>query len=117
MAKPSPRIGDGVTGIELGTLYAVWEMVPCTKAVGASPLFLRHGLGVDGGFAPFVLVDTLRATLVRVVRNSSRRSHRALILPFDSVGSLTPWSVSPSLQPWQWTRQPSCIMLSTTSPK
>ncbi|EJF64551.1 GroES-like protein [Dichomitus squalens] len=60
------EIGESVTGIELGALYAVWEMVPCSKAVGASPLFLRHGLGVDGGFAPFVLVDTKRATLVRV---------------------------------------------------
>ena len=62
------RLGEEVTGIEIGHLYVVWDGAPCSRAVGAKPVFSKYGLGVDGGFAAFVLIDTSRATLVRVVR-------------------------------------------------
>ena len=62
------RLGNGVTGVDIGRLYAVWDPAPCSKTVGANPIFSKYGLGIDGGLASFVLIDTSRATLVRVVR-------------------------------------------------
>ncbi|KAI9001480.1 GroES-like protein [Trametes punicea] len=59
------RVGKSVDGIEEGQLYVVYIVVPCAKrSPGIPPLDQSVGIGVNGGFADYLLVDA--GQLVRV---------------------------------------------------
>ncbi|KAI0333247.1 GroES-like protein [Cubamyces sp. BRFM 1775] len=52
------KFGDGVVGIEEGQLYVVHVIVPCTKSTsGLPPLEESDGIGRDGGYAEYIVVD------------------------------------------------------------
>ena len=45
-------------GIEAGRLYVVHVIVPCTKSTnGVPPLEDSDGIGRDGGYAEYIVVD------------------------------------------------------------
>ncbi|EPQ56714.1 GroES-like protein [Gloeophyllum trabeum ATCC 11539] len=52
------QLGPDVTGIEEGHLYAVWVIDPCAaKAAGVAPIIDSTGIGMNGGYAEYVLVE------------------------------------------------------------
>ncbi|KAI0763325.1 hypothetical protein BD413DRAFT_616442 [Trametes elegans] len=53
-APPGPKIGEGVEGIEIDILYAVYAIVPCATGK-LSPV--STGIGSNGAFADYVAVD------------------------------------------------------------
>ena len=62
------RLGAEVQGITVGELYAIWDVVPCALAhpsTALSPAFQSIGLGKNGGFAEYIVVN--QAELVPVV--------------------------------------------------
>lgn len=58
------RLGDNVPAITLGSLYAVHAILPC--ATGLPPILNSDGIGMNGGYAEYVVVD--QRQLVPVVR-------------------------------------------------
>ena len=47
-----------MVGIEEGRLYVVHVIVPCTKSTnGVPPLEDSDGIGRDGGYAEYIVVD------------------------------------------------------------
>ncbi|KAI0636284.1 GroES-like protein [Trametes polyzona] len=48
-------LGDGVSGIDLGTLYAIHAILPCVT--GLPPILNSDGIGMNGGYAEYVAVD------------------------------------------------------------
>ncbi|KAI0749435.1 N-benzyl-3-pyrrolidinol dehydrogenase [Daedaleopsis nitida] len=54
------QVGSDVQGITIGQLYAIWDVVPCSLAhpsTSLSPAFESVGLGTNGGFAEYVVVN------------------------------------------------------------
>ncbi|KAI0833846.1 GroES-like protein [Trametes gibbosa] len=49
------QLGLNVEGIRLGTLYAVHAIVPCAK--GLPPILESDGIGMNGGYADYVVVN------------------------------------------------------------
>ncbi|KAL1949901.1 hypothetical protein VTO73DRAFT_8782 [Trametes versicolor] len=54
-AGTAVKLGDNVTGITLGSLYAVHAILPC--ATGLPPILNSDGIGMNGGYAEYVVVD------------------------------------------------------------
>ena len=59
MLRIGDRLGQNVTGIEMGQMYVVWDAVPHgTHPVAGFPSFLDSiGIGENGGFAEYMVVD------------------------------------------------------------
>ncbi len=81
------RLGSEVQGITVGELYAIWDVIPCALAhpsTTLSPAFNTIGLGKNGGFAEYIVVN--QAELLPVVRSAWPRllhaspTHRTLYI-------------------------------------
>ncbi|OSD03994.1 GroES-like protein [Trametes coccinea BRFM310] len=51
------KVGAEVAGITVGQLYGIYDAVPCAATANMSASLTSVGIGVNGGFAEYIVVD------------------------------------------------------------